>query len=439
MTEVKPAGVIENAIMEAGDRRSMRAGMDMMMERAGEMGSVYAAQLAGLYLEPSARRMTDEMITDYWKLRSSPVDYSQEVIIGAGIHAAIIAAIRVRLGFGRPLVLDMAPADRAGCAYSFGVSDRPVFWLNSRERRGEIGPPDQGEALNGIPGAVVQPNMLTCTEYPSNDVMRWLVRVTLAQFARVIPDSRVVEIQNGADGPAALKLEDGRMVLAGRVYDARGVGLPVRLPAGNGTTVLSFDQAMARAGRPFPWRGIRRVALIGGGDSAKVVAESMLGIGPPNGMSPAGLDQVERIDWYVAGGRISDSCARFREVSRGRYIRLAQFLPGNESQPANRLQVISRIAGEPAPYQDRVLLEGRTYDLVVYCTGYLREVLYEGASRPRSANLAQQTGKIFSVGPAANLPLSIEELKMFADNTANKVAMFRLAPRTAALAASLPK
>jgi hypothetical protein len=72
----------------------------------------------------------------------------REVIIGAGFHAAVYAATRVLSGFPKPLVVERG--HRAGG--TFAMTDRPTFYLNSRNRPGGGGlAGDQGTSLNYLP------------------------------------------------------------------------------------------------------------------------------------------------------------------------------------------------------------------------------------------------------------------------------------------------
>jgi hypothetical protein len=89
------------------------------------------------------------------------------------------------------------------------------------------------------------------------------------------------------------------------------------------------------------------------------------------------------------------------------------------------------------------LVGDRTYDMAVTCTGLSLPPLDGGLSyfpvEPAGATLATVASPVpsYRVGPAAGIPLSPAE-KAAGINYASAVAMFRLTPRTAALAAMLP-
>ena len=93
--------------------------------------------------------------------------------------------------------------------------------------------------------------------------------------------------------------------------------------------------------------------------------------------------------------------------------------------------------------------DGRTYDLVVVCTGNREaevdglafEDFYDYAIPDSDAVVASQHYNlpVFRVGPHARLPITPQEYEDgVADIPANAVSMFRTASKTAALAATLP-
>lgn len=445
--------VIKNVLEEILDRNRAAAGIRACEQRQEDFSNRTEMELAGVAMIPEARQLMADAITRFWamqkfQLTAAVADYRQrEIVIGAGFHAAVYCANRVLAGFPRPIVLEKSSAERAGGA--FAVSLNPVFRLNSRSRPGGVGFPDQDRALNYLPGALLQPAMLSSEEYPSNADMAWLIRLTLAQYAEVYPGVTVTSIHPDPEG-------DNRMIAStsagtittGRVIDARGMGADAGTEQSDGGRILTFTQLMNRMGDiMFPLRGMKQVAVIGAGDSGKCAVESLLGIAPGH-TSPIGLDYVERVDWYT-NGQISQSCSDFREGQRGRYIRIAQFLEGNVSNPLPRLRVMGAAGGYASPPSpDGVLVNDRNYDVAVLCTGMTRQVISSDltyfAIRVRGSDLATALGlqakplESFRIGPAADLPFSTAEQDSgITEIPANRVAMFRLAPRTAALASML--
>jgi hypothetical protein len=184
----------------------------------------------------------------------------------------------------------------------------------------------------------------------------------------------------------------------------------------------------------------------GSGNSAQCAVESFLGLAPGN-TSALGLDYVTRVDWYTGGKVGSFTCSEYRNQQRGRYMRIAQYLDGNASNPSTRLR-LQDARGYATAMPDGVLVNGRTYDMAVLCTGSRRESLdnsdlnyYPLRANDRGTAIASVASPfpLYRIGPAADLDFSAaEEEAGITANAPSKVAIFRLAPRTAALAAMLP-
>jgi hypothetical protein len=369
----------------------------------------------------------------------------REVIIGSGFHAATYAAIRVLSGQPRPLVLERD--SRVGG--TFAMTDRPTFYLNSRNRAGMGGlAGDQGASLNFLPGAPIQAANVSMSEYQTNTDMAFIIRLALAQYADVITDANVSYVYEQGmilsldrDG-----IRDRDRIRARRIIDARGLGDPVANAAANNNNVLTFPQFMQRMAGMWPLRGLNRVAVIGGGDSGKVSVESLLGIGPQPNMAAMALDNVERIDWYA--NALPTNCEIWREDIRGRYAAIGRYLRPDR-QGRRRLAVLNRL-GYPIALPQGVLVGGRTYDLAVLATGYQQKEIdgIEGSSFIRYSG--DGTGgeivarkhtvlPVWRVGPHANIPFSQRELEDGVGNSReNAVSMFRTGSKTAALAATLP-
>jgi hypothetical protein len=234
-------------------------------------------------------------------------------------------------------------------------------------------------------------------------------------------------------------------VTARRLIDARGLGDPRDRKIANGTTVLTFAQFMQRMAGNWPLRGLRRVAVVGGGDSANCAVEALLGIAPPPAMAAAALDHVDRIDWFCE--TLPASCKQWQKQVRGRYQAIGRYLRPDRNG-VRRLTVRQRRA-RPIALPDAALIDGRTYDLVVLCTGN-REVEIDGLNEgsftlyttPDDISVARihRSMPAFRVGPHANLFFSgYDYLDGIAEIKENVNSIFRTAPRTAALAASLPR
>lgn len=436
--------VIRRTVDEITDKNRLSAGIDACRERSGDFSSEQEMQLAGIAMVPEARRYLNDALTGYWRDvvtdRLAGELAGREVIIGAGFHAAVYAATRVRTGFPRPVVLERGTPEQVGGAFAMSLA--PVFRLNSRSRPGGVGLPDQDKALNYLPGGLIQPSMMTSEEYPTNADMAWAIRLTLAQYADVYPGVSVTRrIADDDSGMMTLETSQGSLQVS-RFLDARGLGDERGAAQADGKRILTFNQMMAQMGGMFPLRGMRQVAVIGAGNAGLCAVESLLGIAPGHS-SAIGLDYVQRVDLYT-GGRIDGStCEEFRTAARGRYIRIAQYLDGNVSSPSIRLKVMSA-SGYASPFPDGVIVNDRVYDLAVLCTGSALPSIDSRTYFPlqtseRSTVLASSAGRGYRIGVAASIQFSQGEVDAgITDNLANRVAMFRLAPRTAALAARMP-
>ena len=438
----QPSAPIESLLTAIAVKPGASEGMRAITQRESEFPSALAAKLTGIALDPTARAYADEVLDAYWSdepgqqetLNSSSTN--REVIVGSGFHAAVYAAVRVLSGYPKPLVLERAA--RAGG--TFAMTARPTFYLNSRNRAGSAGlAGDQKAALNYLPGAPIQAANVGMREYQTNTDMAFVIRLALAQFADVVTNTTVLSVTREGTG-VEIEVVDRSPLLAGRVIDARGVGDPSSQDVANGRTILTFPQFMARMAGMWPLRGVRRVAVVGGGDSAKCAVESLLGIGPQPFMAAAALDSVELIDWYADD--LPTTCDRWQQQIRGRYQAIGRYL-----RPDRLLTVVGRRA-RPVALPGAGLIDGRTYDLVVVCTGnqetdidgldYASFYEYEA---PDDNVVAREhyTLPAFRVGPHARLPFTGRERDDgIADIPENAVSMFRTATKTAALAATLP-
>jgi hypothetical protein len=324
-----------DAIQRIARTRSLNSGIQIIRQRAASFSTYTGMMLAGIGMDPAARTALDSEMTKAFQRSSSSYGSSyyrpsnrDEVIIGAGLHAAIYAANRVKMGYPRPLVLERGY--RPGG--TFAMTSTPAFRLNSGNRPGLLGQPGSQEALNVIPGALIQPSQLSSAEYQSNDDLGYVIRTTLAAYADVVIGREVTGVDTyQTDGfPSrqqfTVTTTGGMEFKTARLLDARGLGNERDSDSANGRNVLTFFQLMNRMGGvTFPLEGMSRVAVIGDGDSAKCAVESLLGIGPVGQMSAAALDYVQKVDWY--GPNLSRNCEDWKASQRGRYARLGTYLP----------------------------------------------------------------------------------------------------------------
>jgi hypothetical protein len=420
-----------------------KATLAVLSERAAEFSSPMEMKMTALALSPAFRQAAESEMDAYWADGARREDLlgvsDREVIIGSGFHAAVYAAIRVKAGYPRPLVLERS--NRAGG--TFAMTGAPTFYLNSRNRPGQGGiAGDRRASLNYLPGAPIQPANFSMDEYQTNAEMALAIRLTLAECADVITGVTVQQV----DGPVAspfLLTNVGRYDPS-RIIDARGIGDPVA-PSKPESGIYNFPDFMQLMTGPFPLRGVRNVAVLGGGDSAKCAIEALIGIGPKSSMTIPVLDRVDRIDWF--GESLPTTCNDWRREVRGRYQAI-----GPSLRPDRFGERLINV------YQDRAypiglptggaLINGRTYDMTITATGSTESTI-DGLARSTLYRLADSDevvartdanfDNVYRVGPHADLPFNGTELGSgIAEIDANKVSMFRTGPKTAALAATLP-
>ena len=442
---IEASAPIESIIAAVAVKQAASETMQALLQRQSEFPNPLAATLTGIALDPPARKLAEQLLDDYWADASRRQNLltigtaEREVIIGSGFHAAVYASVRVLSGYPKPLVVERQP--RAGG--TFAMTAQPTFYLNSRNRAGNAGlAGDQRASLNFLPGAPIQAANVSMAEYQTNTDMALVIRLALAQFADVVTDTEVLTVSPAATG-VEITLPGRPAVRAGRVIDARGLGDPTDQSIANGTTILTFGQFMQRMATAWPLRGVHRVAVLGGGDSAKCAVESCLGIAPQPLVAAAALDSVDQIDWYATD--LPDTCQQWQSTIRGRYQAIGRYLRPDRSG-MRRLSVLTRRA-QPIALPGSALIDGRTYDLAVLCTGNQETTLggldaafFDDYQQPSTPVLARKHYELpaFRIGPHARLPFTDQERQDgIADISANAVSMFRTAPKTAALAATL--
>jgi hypothetical protein len=404
------------------------------------------ARMMACVTNPDTRQELDRQFLGNWsgsvaELARIGSDGVGEVIIGGGLHGAIYAQARRSLGYPKPLVVESSHTPGG----AFAVSGNPSFWLNSRNRPGKGGLPGTKAALNVFPGGWMQPSMLSGSEFQHNADMAFCVRMALAGSANVMPGQTVDQIRVGKDGwRYQVMTRDGFLLNTNRIIDARGLGTPKRAPLSE--FVITGSEFMKAMDGRFPLRGMKSVAVVGAGDSGKCAIEALCGQGPTQPFSVASLDWVENIDWY---GPTSRTCDDWVAVQRGRYRAIGSLLKGKANDsPAGRVRV-REAKGEITGGFDSAFVNGRPYDLVINCTGFesrnkidtddLPTQIAKGVFLENKTQIAKELGLgIYQVGAIAPPEWLQQEVSDgLSRQGENRVSMWRLGPRTAALARRL--
>lgn len=405
-------------------------GVGQMIARQSEFPSLLTAKLAGVAVDPQARRYWEDTLDEHWANAKLPRE-SPEVIVGAGLHAAIYAAMRVRQGYPRPLVIE----EGARAGGTFAITREPTFFLNSRNRPGELGVPGRDEALNCLPGAPIQPADLSSSEYQTNADLAFAIRATLACNARVVTGTRA-NVQNSTQTGVKIAGAEA-LVETKRLIVATGIGDPVKPAMLDGKSVVDYMGFLRRLTEPFPFKDCKRVAVVGAGDAGRTVVEALIGQGPQLPCTVASLDYIERIDWFGV-----EESARTREgwetCNRSRYRGIGRALPRNDDPSTGRVKPQPGRAEKVAVGHGGAFLDGVRYDLIIWAGGFTPHDYPGQPVTVGGRTVAKEWGNgEFIIGPAASLTIR-EEPDFVRDFTENSVALFRYADRTAMLATELP-
>lgn len=422
---------------------------------------ILTAQLAGIAMNPVAYARFDQRQSSLFRNVSNlnmplPGTVVPEVFVGAGFHGAVYATARHLAGYDKPYVLDTG--DPGG---AFAVSRMPSFYLNSENTGGPPGSPwdDGANQLNWLPGAPVQAAHISGRELTDNTVMRFVIRAALMMHARLITRTTVRSVVPQSFG-LQVTINLSRVIRARRVIIAAGVGPEAASTVANGGTILTWSQAMAQMDKPFPFEGFKRVAVIGGGKSALCAAEALLGIGPDATMRSAAGGMPGRVDLYSTG--LPASRQDWFDNVQARYVRLGSHLPvrvetdeddeDRTTEPPgyglfHDLRIYPEKAASPVVVPGGVLVNGRFYDHAVMCNGHVRPpdlldgLPYETVQAAgRTVACKARGAEVYKVGPYADLPWETADYaNRITANPEQRVAMHRLAPLTAALAATLPR
>jgi hypothetical protein len=130
--------------------------------------------------------------------------------------------------------------------------------------------------------------------------------------------------------------------------------------------LVTFPDLMERMDGTFPLRGLRRVAVVGAGDSGKTAIEALSGQGPCPGWSPASSTTSRRSTGTACPTTsASGTVGGVRPLALPRHRGPAAAALGGES----RVTPLGSAASLSTGY-DMAFVDDRPYDLVVDCRGY---------------------------------------------------------------------
>jgi hypothetical protein len=352
-----------------------------------------------------------------------------EVIIGGGVHAAVYAATRVAIGMPPPVVLE------ANLSFGGVFSRLKPFTLNSANeaslRSIESGPTripalSDTESINYLPNCPYQ--IPENGEYPTSNA----VAEVIAQNIRTVANGYVDAPAYVATDGYLCRDRELAMPIPGtpkRVIVATGLAMTKTYESNNAVNAEEFLRMPYLSGN-------QNVAIVGGGDTACICVERLLGMNP----NDYGIQKPRNIDWY-GGYTLPVTKKTWARDYHARYIALARHLPQNGTTGVIRPVGAS---GTIETAGNLVMVNNRPYDFVIDATGYkpvtsvapYALALYNGGGRALARWDRDYSGKVFRVGPGVlgdYTPITPFPSRF----PAARDAIFRLAPLTAALAADL--
>lgn len=358
----------------------------------------------------------------------------REVIVGGGVHAAVYAATRVATGHPKPVVLEKEST-------TGGIFARLTnFKMNSANSAGvasvaagptRLMPLSESDDLNYLPNSPFQVRgMSGMVEYPYSADMAKAVQKTLDAFAEVYTNAQITFTRSGLCSTADHSYSFG---VAKRIIFAGGLAVPDSLP--KGAAIMSGYDFLRRPVREL---ATKKIALVGGGDTAAQIAEYMLGQGIIAPTTPPA-----QIHWY-GGASMPLSKKQWMTGYHARFAPVGRHLPQGKISTTGVLLPYP-VLGEVIPTGNTAMVNGQIYDLVVMATGFVPARCPAVASDIFTvgnmfvARYSEDTSgqpKVYRIGTAAALNTSYRPYQ--SRFSAASEAIYNLAPRTAALAASLP-
>lgn len=334
--------------------------------------------------------------------------YFPMLVIGSGPQSQIFVS---EITQNRPdmsdnlLVIDKAES----VGGTFRSTDGMNFRLNSRTRKQTELPPIPGTTsnLNTLaPGVMAIPDMVTET-YPGADTFGRTVRLNHAlngnrfglglELVCFTPDQGPASSGLPGQVSAVVRTKDGieYTIRTDTLIATTGIGEPKLGRFDEATRDLIREQQdLANQGkRPvvmtyadyykwihkekFPFKDIKKMAVIGAGDSGCTAIGTALGYEPRSDGSVIQLDTVEQLTWF---GQNAQDNVDFLQNTRARYAQIGLEFPRNENQErayrirpteeeARNIQLQTDENGVTQAMINDLPTDGM-YDLVVVATGF---------------------------------------------------------------------
>lgn len=375
---------------------------------------VLSPLFAGIYTaDPNRLELAlDEAVkADGEQLRSG--DYWPTVVVGSGPSASVFISARRE---AKPDEAVLAVDEGRHLGGQFAMAERPLFRLNSRNRptRADAKDPLPGDKgnLNDLSPGVIEVSDLDSTIYPTQNVLGTASALnTYLNSSLVAAETKIIGVQPNRDairtGRYLLVMERGGKiteVTTDRLVVGSGLGrekyafndsdttaLIEQERAADKPRVLTYDDFLKAAGdrtRQFPLADYKdkRVAVIGDGDSAKTVIETLLGLQVQAGDSVAQADQVDKIVWV---GQSATDKEDLCNQLRARYGLIALNAPRDNSSFESRIEIVPPKARSISESDGKLKITAEAggdtnADMVILAKGYESEIdtVLRGVAKP---------------------------------------------------------
>lgn len=444
--------------------------------RPGELHRSLAPHIAAVMTEPGSRRSLMDALDETSRQESDTLKQQADearngldidlLVVGAGVQAAIFTAA-YRAEFPEASILSVDRSGRIGGQFrSYG--DRPVFRINSRANRREGGAGAIRQV--GLPGgygnlnsfgrrAPLQLPDITVETYPTDIDMGDVAAIDHRLSGESMLDTRLAFVNDVVvDGRSTTFLEDAQSgtpirVNPRQVVVATGAGDRDGFPGPRIPNVWTAEELFAHFGNPnnpFPMKDFigKRGAIIGGGDTGRVVAEIFARLAPKEayGKSVAQLGGPRAIDWFgTSFANREEFCAQ----TRSRYEQLAPFIQplgrfdsslfAPYTRKVTKLEKLN-LGSEPAVVLTDDSGLSTAYNFVIVATPIKPKTVTPvyGDGGPGTGELVmrsvpefnnefaavarQSAFGTFTIGPAAQMPLTQFERNTFAEGIKENTA-----------------
>lgn len=382
-------------------------------------------------LLPSRRERREKGMT-----RTLPASVrGRDVVFGSGYAAAAFCATRRAAGFAPPIVFEqnLAAGGMFAQLLDFKLNSQNQASIASIESPGpsRVVSTSDVDDLNWIPNSDHQVGQYGAFEYPrSADMCRAIAR-TIREYGELY--TGVVGMTFNRAGQVSTA--DGTVLgKAKRIIWAAGT-VPRNDYVGGPAVMSGYDFMRTQAGELHN----RRIAVLGGGDTAAQCVEYMLGQGLA---APATLPG--EVHWY-GNENMPVFKSSWAEFYHARFNGLARHFPHQFSSERSVIRPFS-VKGQMINLGKTAMVNGLIYDLVIMATGFrpaLCPVVTEETYRIGDMVVAKCNSNetidgiptVFKIGTAAGLSSGFTAYR--SRFPAATLAMYNQGPRIAALAAAL--